>query len=402
MASSVVIDNKQGLKVRVVEWIKADPDRIFAPMLGLGAAMCGLHWRTQPLRDQLFIPDIGFVMIVFCLMYYYQTYFAQQIEDSVKQRRLLVDLGPKIVWIPMMVIIGSVAVSAVWNPSVRHFTGIAYVLFMFGGYLLARKMGRKVFWAFIPVAGLVMATVVVQAVREPGHITGGMISNYCASAAFLLFTAFVNKVKWQWVLVSVLLVGVMLVGSLEALVAVLMLAVVVLVRKDWGWRLLLPVGLLGLGMIPLAVTGNLDNLYRGNGNLSAVGKAVTTGDFSKSSLDNVSTDRWSVAIDAMKGVRPFGHGYNPNEATPETVHNASLILVDQVGVLAGLAWLVVSLWCLWKTKWKYVWVLVLVLGMIDHYWITQMAPLWWLLVGASTVTMAEQGKDLIFRKEKAA
>lgn len=400
MDSSAVVVS-QGLKVRVVEWIKADPDRFFAPMLGLGAAMCGLHWKDQPWKSLVFIPDVGFVMIVFCLMYYYQTYFAQQIEDSVKQRRLLVDLGPKIVWLPMLVIIGSVAVSAFWNPSKAHFAGIGYVLFMFGAYLLARKMGRKVFWAFIPVAGLVMLTVVVRAVIEPGHITGGLISNYCASAAFLLFAAVVNKVKWQWVLVSVLLVGVMLVGSLEALMACVVLGGYMVLRKDWGWRLLLPIGVLGIAVMPLVVTGNLDNLYRGNGNLSAVKAAITEGDFGSRSLDDVSTDRWSVAVNAMKDIRPFGHGYNPNEATDSTVHNAALILVDQVGVLAGAAWLLVSLWCLWKTKWKYAWVLVLILGMVDHYWITQLAPIWWILVGASTVTMAEQGRDYIFRREAA-
>ena len=64
------------------------------------------------------------------------------------------------------------------------------------------------------------------------------------------------------------------------------------------------------------------------------------------------------------------------------------------GILAAIAWLWVSVWCLVKTRWKYAWLAILSLSVFDHFIWTQLAPVWWMVVGAST---ASSEPDLIFR-----
>jgi len=74
-----------------------------------------------------------------------------------------------------------------------------------------------------------------------------------------------------------------------------------------------------------------------------------------------------------------------------------LIIVDQIGPLAGLAWLWVTIACLVKTKWRYAFIAVIALSLFDHYIWTQAAPYWWVLVGVSTTSTIKS--DLIFRRE---
>jgi hypothetical protein len=113
-------------------------------------------------------------------------------------------------------------------------------------------------------------------------------------------------------------------------------------------------------------------------------------------LNGVTTSRWVVAKKALSDIQILGHGYKPGLAEPFTVHNVPLVIVDQIGPLAGLAWLVVSLWCLIKTKWKYAWIAVIAMGVWDHYVWTQFAPYFWVLVGVSTTSKITS--DRIFRE----
>ena len=82
----------------------------------------------------------------------------------------------------------------------------------------------------------------------------------------------------------------------------------------------------------------------------------------------------------------------------EPVHNVPLVIVDQIGPLAGFAWLFITIFCLVKTKWKYAWSAVLVLSVFDHYIWTQFAPYWWALVGISTTVAIKN--DYIFKEAK--
>jgi len=112
--------------------------------------------------------------------------------------------------------------------------------------------------------------------------------------------------------------------------------------------------------------------------------------------------RWLVIRDAMTDIQPLGIGYGLTNFRPTTVHNVPLILIQQMGwpgMLAAIAWLWVTIWCLRRTRWKYAWVSVVALSFFDHYIWTQLAPYFWCLVGISTAGSTLEGEnDLIFRR----
>jgi len=58
----------------------------------------------------------------------------------------------------------------------------------------------------------------------------------------------------------------------------------------------------------------------------------------------------------------------------------------------------VTIWCLRRTRWKYAWVSVVALSVFDHYIWDQLAPAFWLLVGAS-IAPNNISNDLVFVKK---
>lgn len=346
--------------------------------LGIGLALYGIHWREQPLLDYgVFLPQIGIVIIVLTLVDYY-----------LKQKHFP-DLGPKIVWIPMLVIVASMWLRLIFDFSMQTVAGGLYGFVLFFLYVASRTLGKRIFLAFIPFVVVVAISAIINGVMNPGQITGGIITNYCASAGFMVFGTIVNNFKWQWVLGTVALIGLLFVGALEGAFAVAVLGIAILWRRDWSKKLLLPIIVVLVPIVVLLVMGYLVPLYTNNPNLEALSKALTTGEVD---LNAITSSRWEVNMRAMSDIQILGHGYKPGLAESYTVHNVPLIIVDQLGPLAGLAWLVVSVWCLIKTKWKYAWIAVLALGFWDHYVWTQFAPYWWCVVGVSTTSAITSDK----------
>jgi hypothetical protein len=106
--------------------------------------------------------------------------------------------------------------------------------------------------------------------------------------------------------------------------------------------------------------------------------------------------RWEVIVKAVQDIQFFGHGFSLSTVGGQVVHNIPLIIMHQVGPVAGLAWLFVTVYCLIKTKWKYAWIAVLAMCVWDHYLWTQCPPWIWAMIGVSTASTIKS--DLIFRK----
>jgi hypothetical protein len=110
--------------------------------------------------------------------------------------------------------------------------------------------------------------------------------------------------------------------------------------------------------------------------------------------------RIRIIREAAENFKPFGDGYMVTEFKHNTVHNVPLIIIQQLGIpgiIAALAWLWISFYCLFKTKYKYVWIIILALSVFDHYIWTQLTPWWWVAIGITTVN---NGNDLIFKTTK--
>jgi len=219
-----------------------------------------------------------------------------------------------------------------------------------------------------------------------------------------------------WAIFGIVVLAVILTGALEGLFILGVLCVFMMVRRDWGKRMLAPLGAVALVAVILLLVGVLPTVFQHTKkNIDAVialvtGQVMEDGKRVEDTIDEALTGRWVVIKDAVSDIRWLGHGfivtpahaevdYTLSSALEETdsrqVHNMPLAAVDQVGPIGGLAWLAATVYCAVKTKWKYVWATVLAAGVFDYYMWTQLAPYWWMFAGMSTVAV---DKDYIFRR----
>lgn len=373
--------------------------KVLAWVLGTGLALFAIHWAEQPFINYIFLPSLGIIITAFTLLLYY---------FKLKQ---FPSFGSKLIYIPMLVIVASITGRMAIDFSAYTFAGAVFGVMLFATYVASRSIGRHIFLAFIPFVAVVAISCIVNGIVNPGHITGGIITNYCASAGFMIFGTIVNNYKWQWLLATLVLVALFFVGAIEGLFIIGVLGITLLVRRDWSKKLLVTSGV-GLVIVVIWVVLGFFTPLWGKYNFTVL-KNIVEGntEMSSTSVDTMTTGRWINIINRMKDIQPLGRGFWITMPTPAThkveyysdpskepVHNVPLVIVDQIGLLAGISWLLVTIFCLIKTKWKYAWITILAMGVFDHYIWTQFAPYWWALVGVSTTSTIKI--DYIFKEVK--
>jgi len=373
----------------LLAWIKQHPQRVWAIILGVGIALFGIHWEEQPFIEYLFLPALGFVIIILGLLFYFGNYYYAH--------KAVPSLGPKVLWVPLVVIVLFIALRVAVDPSMETLAGLFFGIFMIAIYVASREVGRDMLLAFIPFVMIVAVSCVVDGITNPGEATGGMIANYCASTGFMIFGTIVNRFRWQWILATLVLVALFFTGALEAVFIMIVLGITLLIRRDWGRKTLLPVGLAAIAVI-VGLSLGYGFPSSGNANLDAISTILAGNSVNNVMLNDLTTDRWEQVEYALSNVSMFGHGFEPGLPTWRTVHNLPMVIVDQIGVIPGLAWLFVTLYCLIRTRWRYAWIAILAMSVFDHYLWTQFAPFWWMLVGTSTTVAVDS--DLIFRRAK--
>lgn len=375
-------------------WSRLKPktrNQKWAWLIGTGFMLFAVHNPNQPFLSYAFLPWIGLLISVMGLLF------------LISENRRVLTLGSKKVWIPLLVIAASMGISGIWQLTAGTadakgaFAPLLFGVFLFAGYLGGRLLGRDLFAPFAVAVVVEAVSCVVYGVINPGHHTGGIIgpANYDMAAGFLIMGTLVSAVNKQWWLAAVALLGLFFTGAPEAMLGVGVLFIVMLVRRDFSKKMLLPVGLTVAIIAGWFATGYGQQLYAYAE--WAVVTVFTDAEHpaSASIKETPITGRIRLMKESLEDIKPFGHGYYITEFTNKTVHNVPLLIVNQVGILAALAWLWVTLFCLVKTRWKYVFVVVLVLGMFDHYIWTQVAPWWWGMVGVATVST---NTDLIFKE----
>ena len=365
----------------------------WAVIIGIGMAISPIHslWLTNLVTEDgvvgFFIPAFGTaIWLMGSLLFLVWS----------KQK---IDWGSKLVFIPMLAIVAAMGISgAVNGESLQDkFAPLGMGLSLFAIYLSARVLGKDIFLAFIPLVVIVSISCVIAGIMNPGMITGGLITNYCASAGFIIFGTIVSHGKWQWILISVALVGLFFIGALEAVFIVGVLFVAMIIRKDWNKQAAIVSASVVVLAAVWAALGFLTVLYEGNHNVATLfdvimGRSTLT----SQTLLTLTSGRWPVIVEAIHNFNFIGHGYSLGTASSRIVHNIPLIIMHQIGPLAATAWLFVTVFCLVKTKWKYAWIAIMAASVFDHYLWTQFAPLWWVLAGVSTASTVNN--DLIFKK----
>jgi len=364
-------------------------NRLWAIIIGTGLALSPIHNSgltnsvTQNGVVEVFIPAVGWALWLIGSLGFVVKYWEQ------------LDWGNWKLLTAFAVIIASMGISgAIYGEGLKEklaplFTGLSFLAV----YLVARKLGKDVFFILVPFVILGAVVSAINGLLYPGQPAGGLITNYCASAGFLIFGAMVNQGRWQWVLLAIMLIGLFFIGSLEAVFILVVLGIVVIARRDFSRRFIVVAGAMVLLVGIWVALGYLTPLYEGNHNLGVLfslisGRMALTSD----TLSALTTGRSVAIIEAMRNIGIFGHGYFLGTVGGGIVHNVPLIIVHQIGILAAIAWVFVTLYCLIKTKWKYAWVAILAMCVWDHYIWTQFAPYWWALAGASTTSVITSDK----------
>lgn len=373
--------------------------KVWAWIIGISFIAFAVHNPYQPLIEYMFLPVIGLTLSVVVTLV------------VLTSKKVEVSLGPRWAWIPMALIVFGMGLSGfvVGESLGQKFAPLLTGLYLFSIYLVCRVLGDEVFKPFAVAVVVVAISCVVYGILYPGIGTGGILSpskaanhwqpggNYDIATGVLVFGVLVSPVRHQWWLAAVALIGIVFTGGPEGLFAIAVLAVVVLMRRDWGWRMALPVSVAVLGVGGGLLSGHLmpiiEHQYgRGIAPLLPVASATSEVAWEDSAIGY----RWKVIKEEMAAMRPFGEGYSITGFTWQTVHNVPLVIVQQVGILPALAWLVATGWLLLRTRWRYAWIGMASLCVFDHFIWTQVAPYWWALAGVSTVGGRN---DLIFKRE---
>lgn len=324
--------------------------------------------------------------------------------DRVKQ----IGLGNRVTVTCLLVVLVAIALSGIPMQPFSHKFGPALVaVCLFAVYLAGRIVGKDIFWLLGIGVAVTCAGVLVYATVNPGETSGGYIFN----THFDLFVGYVVLgtviffyTKYRWLLASAVLVALLLSGVPEAILPIGALALVVVIRRDWNRKLLYVGGVLVVIAAVLLVSGAGKDLYTyawqsASNTHTVVNPKDRDGNIVEGTYSPIGW-RWTVIENAIQDIEPLGSGYNATNFTDDMVHNVPLVVVQQTGyfgILAALAWLVMCFYGLVKTKWKYAWVAILVLGVFDHFIWTQLQFIVFAVAGASAVAV---NSDLLFRRDE--
>lgn len=371
----------------------------WAIIIGLGFALSPIHnaWLTQlaTVNGQVnfFIPTFGTFLWLWCSLAFLVWNWNS------------IDWGNRKILVALSIIAVSIGISGLINED--SFQDRISPLFMgislLAVYLTCRTLGNVVFYAIIPFVILNVIIVAAIGLLNPGLSQGGLISNNCASAGYIIFGTVVSRGKWQWLLCALAFVGLFYIGELEPVFMMFVICSYVLYRawREGEYSYKMPLSLLPvtIAIIAWALLGYLSILYWGNGNVTELARVATGNEpLNTATVDAVTSDRFTVYLDTLRNMKLLGHGYSLSTTAGGIAHNMFLVIVQQVGILAAIAWLGVTVYCLIKTKWKYAWLCVIAMSVFDHYLWTQMTPLWWALAGVSLTSTIEN--DHIFSSQK--
>lgn len=353
-------------------------------LIGIGLILFVVNQPNFTLNQFILISNIGLLLIymgliIFCL--------------RVEKEKL--SLGSRWVYIPLLVIVVSMIISTMQSEAENKTALIGFAPTLFALYLAGRYYGKQLFKPFIYGVIIASVSMVIHGILNPGIKQGGIISptNYDIATGFLVFGAFVCMIRRQYIIVTIVLIGLFFTGADEALFSGAVLAITVLIRRDWSKRLLIPVAALIILLSVCTPIGITQDLYR-----PAYEKlqAAITGDWYEATNERVGEGgNLNIAP-----VNIFGKGYFvswDDTYRYKIPHNVPVIVFDQIGIFGGIAWIIATAYCLIKTKWRYAWIAVLSLCVFDHYIWTQAGAWWWVLAGVSTASNIKG--DRIFRHE---
>ncbi len=386
-------------------------NRVAAWIVGISLVLFVAHIRLPDVIMQVaFLPWIGFGGLILTIC------------SVLGRKGEKIELGEKKVWIPLAIIAVSIALSgveAVLEHRISINEGISAAsigAFLFGVYLVSRKLGESIFKPMMFVVVIESVSIILWGMFHNWQPNGGLISppNYDIATGLLVFCVLVSPVKHQWWLSGIAIIGLLFSGSAEAIIAIVILFVAIIIRRDWSWRLAVVGATVATVIIMVTFTGVINkiqvptvtrlrlavDILQGKDTsqlmLSDEGVWIDPSVYQPSStLDRITGLRFSHSKLTMP-IKPFGYGINLTKFYWGIPHNLILIVIEQVGILAAMSLLFIVSLQLKEKRMIYAWVGILALGLTDHYLFTQASPWVWSLAGVSSVGNIKS--DLIFRR----
>jgi hypothetical protein len=313
-----------------------------------------------------------------------------------------ITFGSKWVVIPLLIILVSIIASHNW-------IAIFIAFYYFGIYLVARIFGKDMFTPFLWGIGIYAVYLIVCTILFYGVLNPSIV-NYHLGGELLVFGAIVCRVKKQWLLLTVVGIGLFFDASEIAWFAMILVLIVMIVRKDFDKKMFIPIGV----TIFVAVIGifpfNYTKLYYGRA-LNSVSVAITNTEVvsnidlppirGSGFLNIITDDRYYIMQEQIPKFSILGTGYQmypQNYTLNEPIHLVPLIIVQQVGYAAAIAWLIVTIVVFRKTKYKYAFVAIFGICLFDHSIWTELACWWFMLLGIAT--LPNQTNDYFNKKLK--
>ncbi len=323
-------------------------------------------------------------------------------------KRKSLTVGPKTIYMPLLVIVYSAFIWLFleWDQIGSSIFFFVVMVFMFLIYVTALNKGHNLTWFAVPIICILSVSVMYDGLDRILHHEDfigratGFSDNTDQVASILAVCIFLLRDRWKW-LAFPAMATILLTGSYWAVMALLGCAFVAICKREVSlskqFLTALGTGILILLMIVVTSDSIRDRIWQEE----KVRDVIEERDLrAADSLDTRAYQYESV----IQNFSFVGHGFyletnKDGDILTEqgrygiNIHNVPMLLLDDIGLLAALAWIFVTLVAIWVSKrYRYALLAVFIMsvtGSADWWWFNLWMPFYFTLIGLVSLEVME-------------
>ena len=322
------------------------------------------------------VPAIGYVLLAVCITLY--------IPKAIKERRLPNFRDPLTLTILGFVVLVSVQVII----GLAKIETLALIFMLVFTFLIAKEHGNEARKVFLPFTAVLSGSIIVDSIVNGWSVTGGITSsfNYNLGSGVLILCVLLTENRHRWLSLVIATPGLMLTGASEGIVSIALLALFVVIQRDFSKKLIYVgalVGILFIVLTPLGITSQLSSqtmsYITSNNPLPesyiqpGVDRSIT-GD----NLQRITNNRWYRYVDVVQNIKPVGNGFYSKSSL---VENLPLRILYETGVVGLLLWCVILGYGLKDKNTRYIFAAIIAVNLFDHYIWSEIPVYLWFAIG---------------------